>query len=171
MTTDPTNYSQQALPPPALLPFWHAYLSSTGDRGDATFYESFYFADSEDVANNLGELVLAGRKRATAALVWVLEAEGKRPPEPGDLSIVTDWSGKPLCIIETTGIEVLPFEEVTAEFAETEGEGDRSLRYWREEHWAFFSRGCRRLGREPTNRMPVLCERFRVVFRPPRESA
>lgn len=158
-------------PSPALLPFWNEFLASTGRHDDARFYESFYFADSEDVANSLAQLVLAGIKRATGALVWGLEAQAKRPPAPGDLSIVTDWAGTPLCIIETTDTEVVPFEEVTEEFAATEGEGDKSLRYWREEHWAFFGRECSQIGREPSNRMPVLCERFKVVFPPPRAHA
>jgi uncharacterized protein YhfF len=134
------------------------------------FYESFCFADSEDVANELGNLVLAGVKRATAALVWGLEAEGKRPPRPGDLSIVTDWSGKPLCVIETTGTEVVPFEEVSETFAAAEGEGDKTLQYWRAEHWAYFSRECLQMGREPTAQMPVLCERFKVVYQPPADA-
>lgn len=59
-------------------------------------------------------LVLQGIKRATAASVWALQAEGKQPPKPGDLSIVTDWGGQPLCIIETEAVEIVPFDEVTA---------------------------------------------------------
>ena len=147
---------EQASSSADLLPFWQAFLAATGRQDDVAFYEAFYFADSEDDANSLGQLVLAGVKRATAALVW--------GPASGDLSIVTDWSGRPLCVIETTATAVVPFEEVTEEFAATEGEGDKSLRYWREVHWDFFSRECGQIGREPSLRMPVLCERFRVVY-------
>lgn len=154
----------KASPTPDLLQFWQAFLAATGRQDDVAFYEAFYFADSEEDANSLGQLVLAGVKRATAALVWGLEVEAKRPPAPGDLSIVTDWSGRPLCVIETTATAVVPFEEVTEEFAATEGEGDKSLRYWREVHWDFFSRECGQIGREPSLRMPVLCERFSVVY-------
>lgn len=153
--------------PPELRPFWQAFLASKPECQDARFYEAFYFADSEVVANHLAALVLAGVKQATAALVWGLDAEGKKPPQPGDLSIVTDWPGRPQCVIQTLATEVVPFEEVTAEFAATEGEGDKSLAYWREAHWAFFTRECAEIGREPSPRMPILCERFRVVYIPP----
>lgn len=156
---------------PELLPFWQAFLACEPALRASRFYESFYFADSEAVANHLAELVLAGVKRATAALVWGLEAEGKEPPRQGDLSIVTDWSGRPLCVIETIGTEVVPFENVNAEFAAAEGEGDKSLEYWRKEHWSFFSRECSQIGYEPTPQMPVLCERFKVVYRAPRLDA
>jgi uncharacterized protein YhfF len=59
---------------------------------------------------------------------------------------------------------VVPFREVTATHAYAEGEGDRSLAYWRQAHWEFFSRTCAALGRAPDETMPVVCEEFRVVF-------
>jgi hypothetical protein len=34
----------------------------------------------------------------------------------------------------------------------------------RDAHWRFFSRECRRIGREPDLRMPVVCEQFEVVY-------
>ena len=162
---------QRTSPSPETLPFWQTFLDSAPEYQASRFYESFYFADSEAVANHLAELVLSGVKRATAALVWGLEAEGKAPPRAGDLSIVTDWSGKPICVIETVSTEVAPFEEVTAEFAATEGEGDKTLEYWRKEHWAFFSRECGQIAREPSARMPILCEKFRVVYARPSANA
>jgi uncharacterized protein YhfF len=134
-------------------------------------YEVFCFGDSETLANELGALVVAGTKRATAASAWALEAEGKLPPKPGDFSIVTTWSGRPLCVIETLSIELVPFKNVNAEFAATEGEGDGSLEFWQSAHRAYFARECSRLGRTFTEDMPVVCERFRVAARWPATSA
>lgn len=170
MKSESQSAVSNQMPPitPLLRDFWSGYESLVGPIPAERFYEACYFADSEAVANELGELVLAGTKRATAALLWGLEAEGKRPPVPGDLSIVTTWSGEPLCIIETCSVQLLAFDEVDAEFAAAEGEGDGSLRYWRDEHWAYFSRECARIGREPTPAMTVLCERFAVVYPPHR---
>jgi uncharacterized protein YhfF len=108
---------------------------------------------------------LAGVKRATAGLAWESEMEGKLPPKPGALSVVTYWNGEPACVVETLNVEVMPFEQVTVEFAATEGEGDGSLDHWRRVHWESFRRACARIGREPSKAMPVLCERFNVIFR------
>lgn len=80
------------------------------------------------------------------------------------LGVVTDWGGTPLCVIETTHVEVVPFDRVDERFAATEGEGDGTLRYWRDAHRRFFSRECARIGRQPDLRMPVVCERFEVVY-------
>jgi len=85
-------------------------------------------------------------------------------PTSGDLSIVEQWSGEPVCVIETSSALVLPFEQVGAEFAATEGEGDGSLESWRSGHWAYFGRECARLGKTPSAGMPVVCESFKVVF-------
>ena len=92
------------------------------------------------------------------------EAAGKPLPEIGALSVVTDWRGAPLRVIETTHVEIVPFDRVDEGFAATEGEGDGSLRYWRDAHWRFFSRECARIGRRPDPQMPVVCERFEVVY-------
>jgi hypothetical protein len=36
--------------------------------------------------------------------------------------------------------------------------------------WRYFGRVCQRLGRARSPRMPVVCERFRVVFDPDGEA-
>ena len=151
--------------PPAVLDFWRAFEASVGGEHFSRFYEAFHFADSEAAANALAALVLRGTKRATASLVWSFEAAGQPLLAPGNLSLVTNWDGEPMCIIETMSVEVVPFQAVTAEFASVEGEGDGSLEYWRDEHWACFGRECLRIGKEPSLVMPVACEKFKVVYR------
>ena len=144
--------------------FWDGFESVTGSDASGRFYESFHFGDSESLANELAALVVAGAKRATASLLWSYEADGKPMPKPGDLSIVEQWSGEPVCVIETTAVAVLPFEQVGSEFAATEGEGDGSLEHWRSGHWAYFGRECARLGKKPSASMLVVCESFKVVY-------
>lgn len=154
------------MPIPAhLSEFWSEFAKTDGGADEERFYEAFFFGDSEELANELAALVLQGTKRATAAALWSYEAEGQRPPQPGDLSIVTDWAGQPLCVIETQAVEVVPFREVTAEFAATEGEGDGSLAFWQRAHREFFSRECAAADREFTESMLVVCERFALRYR------
>ncbi|XLZ71011.1 ASCH domain-containing protein [Massilia sp. SR12] len=152
--------------PANLSDFWSAFANSIGGVDAARFYEVCIFGDSEELANELAELVLRGTKRATAGSVWSCESEGRRLPMQGDLSIVTNWSGSPLCIIETEVVEVVPFSTVTSEFAAIEGEGDGSLSYWREAHRQYFTRECARAGWQFNEDMLVACERFKVVYQP-----
>jgi uncharacterized protein YhfF len=150
---------------PRARAFWARFESSVGGDASARLYESFHFGDSEALADELAALVVAGTKCATATLRWSHEADGKPMPRPGDLSIVERWSGEPVCIIETASVAVLPFDQVSPEFAATEGEGDGSLEHWRTGHWAYFERECARLGKKPSADMPVVCEAFKVVYR------
>ena len=151
--------------PAHLSAFWDAFAESRSGVDESRFYEAFFFSDREDVADELAELVMRGVKRATAASVWSHEAEGKPFPRPGDLSIVTNWVGEPLCVIETESVRIVPFREVTAEFALIEGEGDGSLSFWQEAHREYFTRECSRAGREFSESMLVVCECFKVVHR------
>jgi uncharacterized protein YhfF len=107
---------------------------------------------------------LSGQKRATAGLLWVNEVRNKPLPNIGALSVVTDWHGAPQCIIETTLVEIVPYDKVTESFAAREGEGDKTLGYWREVHWPYFCRACQRIGRKPNLAMPVVCEQFKLVY-------
>ena len=114
--------------------------------------------------------MLQGVKRATAASVWSFEVQAKPLPRPGELSIVTSWSGEPLCVIETQAVDIVPFDEVTAECAAAEGEGDGSLAFWQQSHRQYFMRECDRAGRRFSDSMPVACERFKVVYQRPPEA-
>jgi uncharacterized protein YhfF len=152
--------------PPHLASFWNAFTAASGRVDEDRFYEAFSFGDSAELADELASLVLSGTKRGTAGSVWSSEAEGKPLPKPGDLSIVTDGAGRPLCIIETRAVDVVPFNEVTAEFAAAEGEGDGSLSYWQEAHRRYFTRECQRANRVFAEDMLIACERFEVVYQP-----
>ena len=113
---------------PRARALWAAFESRTGTSSSARFYESFHFGDSESLADELATLVLAGTKRATASLVWSYEAEGKVIPEPGELSIVENWAGEPVCIIETTSVDVVPFRKSGARVRCHRGRGGRFAR-------------------------------------------
>lgn len=148
--------------------YWRSYLSTLAEDHPHrnAEYTAWGFGDSAEMADELGALVVAGTKTATASLGWEYEQDGSDPmPAVGDLSVILDGEDQPLCIIETTETRVLPFNEVDQQFAYDEGEGDRSLAYWRQVHRDFFGRACSRLGREFNEEAPVVCERFRVVFR------
>lgn len=147
------------------LQYYQEYLATmpAGTQPHARV-ESWYFCNTEPCAQELGELVQRGIKTATASLLWTYEAEGEVLPEVGGISVITDWHGEPMCIIETTRVYILPFNQVDAEQAYEEGEGDRSLAYWREVHWRFFGQEAQAIGREVTEDMPVICERFRLLY-------
>jgi len=150
---------------PSVEQMWEAFLEARPDLappGDA--FSAWHFCDNQADADELAELVLSGQKRATAGALWSYEAEGEPVPQVGDLSLITYWDGRACCVIRATDVEVVAFDSVSAEFAADEGEGDGSLAYWREVHRAAFGREFAGTDREVGPDMPVVCERFEVVF-------
>lgn len=146
---------------------WENYLNSIGETSGSTekIFSYWHFDNNEDSANALADLVLEGRKKATASSLWVFEHDNEPIPKSGDYSIILNWSGVPKAIIKTTKVTIVQFNEVKQEFAEKEGEGDLSLEYWRKVHIDFFSRECARIGKQFTETMPVVCEEFELVYR------
>ena len=67
----------------------------------------------------------------------------------------------------TTEAVVRRSTEEPAVSAAAEAEGDGSLASWREGHRRYFTRECEQWGLVFSEHMPVLCERFEVVHRPP----
>ncbi len=121
------------------------------------------YGDSPALSEKLLTLIRQGRKRAGTSLLWAMEAEGEMLPRVGDIEIVLDHRNRPALITRIVNVEVVPYSEVTPEYASIEGEGDGSLEYWRRGHWAFFGRECARLGRQPSESMPVVCSVFEVL--------
>ena len=125
--------------------------------------EAWAFGRGAEMADELGGLVASGIKQATTSLPWEFEVEGSQLPKPGDLSIILDGKGEPLPDRDSRGAGHA-FNQVDERFAYDEGEGDRSLKYWRDAHWHFFGVTCQEIGRELTEEMPVVCERFKLVW-------
>jgi len=139
--------------------FWAEFVAATGIAGPHTAWS---FGNDPAMATELGLLVRDGPKRATAGLRSEYEP-GEPLPEPGDLSVILDGEGVPLCVIRTTAVEIRPFGEVDEEFAWTEGEGDRSLDHWRRAHVEFFASQ----GVEVTQNDEVVLERFELLWPQP----
>lgn len=151
--------------------FWNSYLATLPSEAQPTPPpEPWIFGDSPQLADELATLILAGTKTATCGALWEYEADGDPLPQPGQLGILQDGAGQPLAVVQTVEVEIKPYDQVDAVFAYEEGEGDRSLAYWREAHRRFFTRILAVIGREFDEAMPLVCERFRVLYRQPAET-
>lgn len=148
---------------------------------------SFGGEDDPQTADRLLELVLAGRKTATASAYREYEEEARSRagadtpdprsgdtltrtgvdldlalPEPGLLSIILDGSGHPRALVRITDVEVCRFADVPAEHARLEGEGDGSLQHWRAVHRDVFAANAPH-GEPVTDDSLVVLERFEVL--------
>jgi uncharacterized protein YhfF len=138
---------------------WRDYRVAAGvDR----HYSAWAFGadDTPALADDLARLVLTGRKTATSGLLDEPGNDDAAQPAVGDHSVILDAAGRPVCIIRTTAVEIRRFGDVDAEFAAAEGEGDRSLSYWRDAHIAFFGA----IGVQVDDETPLVLEHFELVW-------
>lgn len=96
--------------------------------------------------------------------IYKEELEGEELPIVGEYNIVTDWDGVAQAIIQIVQVEIIPFSEVTDDFAYKEGEGDRSLMYWRDVHIDFFTTELSALDKPFTEDLLIVCMEFKMVY-------
>lgn len=125
-------------------------------------YEAWSFGVDADL---LANLVAIGEKTATASAYPLYEIENEPLPKVGEYNVILDSKGEAICIIRTTRVYAVPFNEITAEHAYKEGEGDKSLDSWRKAHKKFFEDCLGEVGLQFTSDMKVVCEEFEIVHK------
>jgi uncharacterized protein YhfF len=130
----------------------------------AESYEAWSFAGGGKIGDELADLVLKGLKTATASAYAIYEVEKAPIPSAGALSIILKSIDDAVCIIRTTNILICEFRDVSPEHAYCEGEGDRSLEYWRMVHRECFTEELASHGLSFDEGMLVVCETFVLEF-------
>lgn len=115
-------------------------------------------------ADKLAELVRTDVKTATSSLFCRYLAKNIPLPKVGEYHIVLNGQKKPVCIIQLTNVEVIPFDEVSEQHAFNEGEGNRSLASWQADHRAFFTQELVRYHQVFDEKTPIVCETFKRVY-------
>jgi uncharacterized protein YhfF len=146
---------------PAIEAFWHDAVAATAELDPRAGFTMFSFGDNQELSDHVLAETLAGRNWATASLRWAYELQ---LPQVGDVAIATDWAGEPRAVLVTRRVDIVPYADVDADFARAEGYATDPLDEWREVHWPFFSRRCVELGKVASLDMPVVCERFELVY-------
>ena len=138
---------------------WQNYLKQQG-LSKRTAYEVLSFGNSEEMANQLAELVLVGEKTATSSLVELAEQRQVPQAKVGDYYLLVDGSKKIRAIVETTKVEEIPFGEIDEVFALAEGDG--SLLNWQQIHQLYYSQQLAAIQRELSPTTLLCCQWFTV---------
>ncbi len=125
-----------------------------------TKVDAWSFGYSEKDADELAELVKRDIKTATTS-EYVPGDEDI--PKVGDWNIILDSQGKPVCVVQDKVVEIIPYNQISAEHAYHEGEGDRSYQYWRTVHDQFFEEEFKANGQKFYPQAPMVCETFAKI--------
>ncbi|TLP75886.1 ASCH domain-containing protein [Maribacter sp. ACAM166] len=143
---------------------WGDYLDTHLEHAFENTPETTYYGDTEKDANELAELVKKEVKKATSHSLLGLQNRKKVLPKIGDFIVVTNWHGEAQCIVRTTAVILKPYFSIDIPYAQLEGEGDKSLEYWKKVHWDYYTRELNEFGREPRESMIIVCQQFVKVF-------
>lgn len=119
---------------------------------------TFTFGDTQELCNELLNLVRLGKKTATCGALREFGPDGDALPVVGRQVIALNWDGTPALILETLEVTQQRFGDVDESFALAEGEND-DLEGWRHDHQKYFARNG---GFD--NEMILVCERFKLVY-------
>ncbi len=135
---------------------------------EAEDYHVGTFADPRyaEYYDELLGLMLEGKKYATAHMARDFEKNNIPRRQVGDYWVVVDTQNNLVGLVKVTEVAVTPFNEVTAEFAAREGEGDSSLEYWQNVHKEYFLLQLADWGEDWSEDCPVVCETFSLVATP-----
>ncbi|MDN6900452.1 ASCH domain-containing protein [Oenococcus sicerae] len=143
--------------------FWQRAKKAAEIVSDAGYQSCFAFGDDDILADELGQLVASGVKTATASGYESYAIQHEPLPATGGFDIVLG-SQRPLAVISNELVSVVKFADVDAQQAYLEGEGDRSLAYWRQVHEAFFKEDFKADGLTFSYDSDIVLERFRLVY-------
>ncbi len=138
---------------------WNAYKQINPSIGDEI--DAWAFGVEADL---LADLVLKGEKTATASVYDLYAVDNDTLPQEGTFDVILDSQDQAVCIVEVTKVSVQPFHQVSADHAYKEGEGDKSLAYWRQVHEEVFTEWMSEAGLTFTPDSKVVLEEFRKVY-------
>ena len=140
--------------------YWKQFISKHPEYKDKS-YTAWQFGADPDV---LAELVISGKKILTCSSLKEYELENESLPEAGEVSIVLGRDDTPKCIIECMKVYTIIFKDADEELAYKEGEGDRSLSYWRQAHLDFFGWLYPEMGLEFNEDEKIVVEEFKLIY-------
>ncbi len=138
--------------------FWQEYCDSIGDS-NLQYKEAFQFGIDPD---RLAYLVIDGKKVATTSGYDFYKISNEEVPKVNEYSIVLNSFDMPVAIIKVTNIDIVPLNEVSEEFAFSEGAN--SYEQWWDAHVEFLKYMCKANNMEFKEDMLVVCETFEKVY-------
>lgn len=138
---------------------WNKYKKINPSIGDDI--DAWQFGAEADL---LAKLVLEDTKTATASAYDLYAVDNDQLPEVGSYDVVLDSKDQAVCIIQIKKVSVAPFKEVSEKHAFKEGEGDKSLDYWRDVHQKFFTQCFDECDLTFTTDSRIVLEEFQVVY-------
>ena len=135
-------------------------LESAYPGEEARYFSPMSIGSAPEHADEGAVLILNGVKTLTSSAFWNYP-DGKIP-FVGALSVLVDGAGRPRGIVETTRVEIMPFQAINEDMAQDYG---RTADWWRRVMGEFYQTSATRHGAAFTDDTALIWEWFVVVRR------
>lgn len=146
-----------------LAEFWQQARVASNENLGNNYMVRRIGGSAEAVDRILGN-VLVGEKTGTVGLRWLFERLPDTEPSIGSYTVLIDSKDTPRAVIETTGLTEVTVGRMTQQHLEMDGRAPRPLQEWRSIHMPYWAKLLAPYGLAPDDRMPVVIERFRLVY-------
>lgn len=144
---------------------WNNYTQSHPELKNDELPEAWFFHDNKDDADRLAALTVSGKKQASSSLYSLYAIYEMDLPKVGTKHIITNFDGKAQAIIAIKSVDTIPFNKITATYAELDmGTNSAPLEKWKKAHWDFFEKFLKDTGGKPTEDMLMVCEIFETIW-------
>lgn len=146
--------------------YWQKYVSTLSheQRLQSVWVEASY-AGNREITDDLLELYLLGQKTAGSSIVEDFVTAGEPLPKVGNHWIFLNSKSEPCCILKTEKIVIHKFKDIPEEIAIAEGEGDKSLSYWKAVHAELYVPHLAGWGVAEISEANVITEFFKIVYK------
>jgi len=141
----------------------HDILERTYPGQAERYYLAMSIGGTPDLANEGAALILNGTKTATSSPLW--DYPDGRIPFVGALSVLLDGQQRAVAVVETVGIRLVRFRDVTDEMAKAYGEGQRTIEWWQRVIGDWYRTKAARDGQDFDENTEILWESISVVRR------
>ncbi len=145
--------------------FWEDYLKKTNQNPKETVFSGeLFFEDRGVTGQEQLALVLSGAKTAMFRPYESYEINLEPLPISGEVYVVLNSNDEPVCIIELTDVNVIPFNEIPWGLAQKDGENE-NLTDWKDKMSEQIQEEADICGFSFTDETKIVCEVFKVIFR------
>jgi len=144
--------------------FWQTARASVPGAGLGDDYQVRWIGLDDQTTNQVLELIRTGDKTGTFTLPWLVEQTGDPTPQSGDLIILISFDGTPKILLRLTEIEKVAFGDMTETHTAVDGSPVRALEVWKPLHTTYWNKRLQPFGLSVRDDMPVLVEKFEVLY-------
>lgn len=144
--------------------YWNKFLQDTGRSPEERCSGDLTFDAKGFLSAELISMVLSGTKTAFFTTLPTYTIDQEPLPISGELYLVIDNQDSPRCIIEIESVQIVPFNEVTWQMAQKEGEC-QNLAEWKEKETEYIEEEAHLMGFDFEPDLKLVYQTFRVIYK------